>query len=708
MSTPHPSKLPLELFPVDTFAPDRYCVKTREQLVVVHDYCVDERITTIFKIAYDFSQLADIIEFEQLLKSITPGYYSKYEIQITFAPTCCYKINLQRLNNLFANMKYKITSLTIDNESGTTKVMGKLDPSNFKNLEKLNLNMASFEGSLVKCRKLKWFTYKPADKNEVFQLRQLPRSLKGLALAHLSQLVWPQEMDLWDHYPSLEEIALQYKPSSRQSKLPEGVANVIKYMTCHDTSVFNFEANDRDDGYSKEVWKLLADAAQKKKFALSSLQAQYLVTSPIETYPLKNLDIVAIADPQVLTSLTFPPSLESLRIAWIVECATTELFRALPRGIKSLNLHSCLFSDSIELLKLDDNFVGSVENVHFPKKLKFLSISKNGIEKLCYPDFPISLKELTISMNRIKELDISKNKNGELLNIEVLYFKGNKCKVNDLSWSRFPQSLIGLTLEDYKFRHPSYHFGSKLQYLRIMETDLIMLKSLSFGNFTTIKYLYLPQCNMRKLDIEIPQTVVELDLSANKIPNFPTELSKLRNLQVLDMSFNDISKLQVEFEYNTIEVLNLRNNDIADIELSFATPVTKLKSLDLSHNLLKHLSMKAIGQTEETRHANLYEIVLSGNDVTSKDNIGPLIDDLPESCQCLWVDTYKDSENTEISTFNHYASNEYPNRLVQNKDVSTSRKIFGKDIRMGILPEKKDKKPVDVPPVFFTNQDLRF
>ncbi|CAL1187385.1 unnamed protein product [Candida parapsilosis] len=74
--------------------------------------------------------------------------------------------------------------------------------------------------------------------------------------------------------------------------------------------------------------------------------------------------------------------------------------------------------------------------------------------------------------------------------------------------------------------------------------------------------------------------------------------------------------------------------------------------------------MKDIGHKGPTLHSN--------------DNIDDLIEELPESCECLWFDTYKDCENTEINMYNHYVSKELPGHLVQNKDVSTCRKMFGK------------------------------
>lgn len=718
----------------DRSIPDRLRVKTRQQLVIVHDYCVNEGINTVFNITYALTDLIDIIDFQQLFMQLQPAKAIKYAVQITFSSSCRYKINMEQLHNLFVKVKDNIHSLTMELASDTTKIMGKVKTDYFKNLEILRLNKFLLDGSLAKYTNLKELAYVSADKCEVFELGQLPPSLKHLELVHFSELIWPQDKDSWNSCPSLESIVLQFSPWNRQLKLPKGLANIVQHMTCKETKIVRFEGNDRDDGYSEEFWKLLAAASHEKGFTLDYLSVQLVILSPIETYPLTNLDIVAIANPQVLSQFQFPPTLKSLRIAWVVEHDTSDLFKAIPLGIRQINLRgskidwcnsdlnfakfvnlkelvlsrtklgkylsSCLFPDSIQLLKLDDNGLGSIDEITFPKKLKFVSILMNGITKLCKPDFPSTLKELNISNNRLKEFDISKNKAGETLDIKVLYFNENKCKVNSLDWSKFPPKLKGLSLKEYKFCHTNYSFGVTLEYLRMTETDLVQLRSISFAKFTAIKYLYLPQCNMRKFNIKIPETVEELDISANRIPEFPTQLCELKNLRVLDMSFNDMSKVQIDFQYNTIEVLNFGDNDITEIELRFPPTVTNLKVLDLSHNLLKELSMKSIGHTGQTLHSNLYGVILSGNTKFLKDKIGALIKEMPDSCECLWHDTYKDSENTEIDMYNHYVSNELPGHLVQNKDVSTCRKMFGKNIRMALSPEKNDKSLIKQPLIF--------
>ncbi|KAG5419157.1 hypothetical protein I9W82_002924 [Candida metapsilosis] len=731
-------------------APVRSCVGTSQQFVTVHNYCAYEHIRTTFSIVYDFNHSVDIFEFKQLMKSLHPVKGFKYAVEIAFTSKCRYKVNMDQFHTTLASLKDNIESLVIDNNGESTKVMGKLNLSYFPNLKILHLKKVSFVGKLAECRKLCQFTYVPPTQSEVFDLGQLPSSLKKLELAHCLQLIWPNKE--WNDCPLLESLQLEYTPSARQSKLPEGVANIVKHMTCKETTVFKFEGNDRDDGYSKDLWKVLDVAAQKKGFALESMTVELVIMSPLKTYPLTDLDIIAIANPQVLSSFKFPSTLKSLRIAWVVESDTTDLFKSLPTGLQSLNLRgskvdwrnsdlnfakfanlkelvlsrtnlgkyfrSLVLPESIELLKLDNNALGSIDRIHFPNKLKFLSISMNGIGKLCNPDFPSSLKELNISSNKLKELDISTNKYGDAMSTEVLYLKGNKCEINDLSWSKFPQNLKALSFEDYKTAHSIYNFGNTLEYLRMTETDLVELNTMSFGNFATIKYLYLPQCNMKELNIDIPETVVELDLSANGLREFPVQLGKLRNMRVLDMSYNSISELKIEFEYNTIEVLNLENNSIADVELRFPPTVTNLKQLDLSNNSLKELSMKSIGQTGKTLHDNLHEIVLSGNGKSLKTNIDGLIAELPKSCECLWLDTFKDSENTEIEVYNDYASNELPASLIQNKDVSTYRMIFGGNVRMGFSPEKNDMTNVKKmqpafftpggAPVFVTDKNIRF
>ncbi|CAK9685514.1 unnamed protein product [Candida parapsilosis] len=77
------------------------------------------------------------------------------------------------------------------------------------------------------------------------------------------------------------------------------------------------------------------------------------------------------------------------------------------------------------------------------------------------------------------------------------------------------------------------------------ETNLVQLKTISFGNFTPLSIYTCPSSIWGKFNNAIPDTVGELDISANRIPDFPHSLSKLKNLRVLGMSFNDMAKVKV-------------------------------------------------------------------------------------------------------------------------------------------------------------------
>ncbi|KAI5950514.1 hypothetical protein CANMA_005174 [Candida margitis] len=722
----------------DRSVANKASIKTSTQLLDIHNYCIDESIAATFSITYNFFKLIDVLDFQRLFERLQPAQGIKYAIQIVFKDQFCYKVNMDHLQNLLAKVKDHVYLFAIEVEENSAEISGGVNTEFFKNLEILRLNNFSAIGFFSNCTKLRELVYVPKSAKEVFDIGQLPQSLKRLQLGYFSDLLWPEKIDHWAECPSLESIVLRFAPCRQQQKLPTSFAKVLKYMTCRDTKAVEFEGNEQDDGYGKEFWKLLRAASREKHFALDSLTVQLIISSPIETYPLTDLDIVAIKNPQVLSSFKSPDTLKSLRIAWVVECDTSDLFKSLPLGLKRLNLRGsniywsnsdlnfakfvnlkelvlsrtklgktfnfCLFPDSIELLKLDDNGIGSVDKFTFPKHLKFLSISTNGISRLCNPGFPSTLKELNVSNNKLEQIDISKNSVGETLQIDVLYFEGNKCEVKDLSCSKLPQNLRGLSFEDYKQCHSNYSFGNRLEYLRMTETNLCQLKQMSFGNFATLKFLNLSECNLSNFNVDVPETVVEIDVSANKISEFPPQLCKLKNLRMLDMSFNEIGKLKVEFQYSTIEALNLSNNGISEVEMSFPKTVTNLKHLDLSSNMLKKLSMKSIGQTEKTLHGNLYELALSCNGKMKNDKVAALIKELPQSCECFWLDTYKDSENTEIDVYNYYVSNEIPGKLVNNKDTSKCRRIFGNTLVMGFSPEKNDPSLIKRALIFTVGQ----
>jgi internalin A len=103
-------------------------------------------------------------------------------------------------------------------------------------------------------------------------------------------------------------------------------------------------------------------------------------------------------------------------------------------------------------------------------------------------------------------------------------------------------------------------------------------KSEHFFDITSIKHLYLKQCELDSLENMVPIGIESLHVSGNQVVSIDG-FEKLQNLQKLYCDNNqitDISKLQY---LNQLRTLDIRNNPILD--LSVLLDLTLLKELKI-------------------------------------------------------------------------------------------------------------------------------
>jgi Leucine-rich repeat (LRR) protein len=106
--------------------------------------------------------------------------------------------------------------------------------------------------------------------------------------------------------------------------------------------------------------------------------------------------------------------------------------------------------------------------------------------------------------------------------------------------------------------------------------DLVSMPNTELNEQSEFIVLYLPDC------INLHQ----LYLSNNNFQELPYEVSSLEQLEILDLSYNEISTIFPEIEYlKNLEVLFLGHNNISTIPTQLAS-LTKLKQIDLTGNPL--------------------------------------------------------------------------------------------------------------------------
>jgi Leucine-rich repeat (LRR) protein len=103
-----------------------------------------------------------------------------------------------------------------------------------------------------------------------------------------------------------------------------------------------------------------------------------------------------------------------------------------------------------------------------------------------------------------------------------------------------------------------------------------------------------------------PGSIVKLDLSKQKLKNFPEDIRKLTNLQYLDLSRNKINKIPDWIaELKNLQFLILYKNKIDSLPVRFGE-LSHLKYLILNRNGLTYLP-HSIGNLKELLYLDLWD-----------------------------------------------------------------------------------------------------
>lgn len=284
--------------------------------------------------------------------------------------------------------------------------------------------------------------------------------------------------------------------------------------------------------------------------------------------------------------VNFPNKIESIDFS---DNDSIELTR-FPNETKSINLSHLSGIKKIDvsylhrLSILDIGYTSVRELDDLPQSLEVLKISGTRISRI--PKFPDNLRTLEIvSMDITELIDLPQG-------LEELDVSQN----SDLTDIEYPLSLTKLTI----------------RYTNIK----------SLGNISFIPLLYLDiSYNLFTDLLDLPNSLVYLDASHNKIREIPSEFDFLQDLVYLDLSYNKISEivnlpenlesLDVSHNDKIKEVVNLPNLINLDVGYNRISTIpilpSSLKRLDLSYNDLENVN--EFGD-------NLEVLNLSGNNIS--------------------------------------------------------------------------------------------
>jgi Leucine-rich repeat (LRR) protein len=326
-------------------------------------------------------------------------------------------------------------------------------------------------------------------------------------------------------------------------------------------------------------------------------EACYIPESLFDLYNLKNLVISGFSD-----------TILSRNIKKLSNLAKLELsgnFKVLPNEIGELKNLIALDISSIKITTLP-NTIGKIKNLksleaHFCKlnrlpesigdleKLEYLNLGYNKIEELPKSIKKLTqLKELKLSNNNLKELP---SEIGDLSSLELLELANNNLTAIPVSIGNlaklktlYLQNSNYMDLDDFKS-----DFSNNIQSLPFTISNMAGLESISCAHNKEFDGEILKEL------MHMPQKFERIDFSNCNITNLPkTGWSNLKTKR-LDLSKNKIENFPFEiYQFDDFNELNLKNNEDKSLHF-FLNNATELKVVGYLNGLY---TLQEIKQSE--------------------------------------------------------------------------------------------------------------
>jgi len=238
-------------------------------------------------------------------------------------------------------------------------------------------------------------------------------------------------------------------------------------------------------------------------------------------------------------------------------------------------------SDCVSLDKLAvRRFTGIVDNRE--SRIRYITISNRGIqniERKTFSDLP-NLKHLNLSHNEISQLQ------GDTFE-DLSHLKQLSLSHNYLS-----------KIEKEVFSH--------LTSLEILILDQNLLEDINgvFMVLVSLKYISLVNNNVKWFDVAFfPKSVHMINIGHNSIEEIGNYYKMFEDfsLSSLDVSHNNIGRLEAQIFVESLQEINLEGNKISKIAAGTFSDLSSLRSVNLRNNLLRtvsRISLQIVGRGE--------------------------------------------------------------------------------------------------------------
>ncbi|XP_045896383.1 transforming growth factor beta activator LRRC32 [Micropterus dolomieu] len=288
----------------------------------------------------------------------------------------------------------------------------------------------------------------------------------------------------------------------------------------------------------------------------------------------------------------------------------------------------------LEVLNVSNNCIGSfsiTDKFHL-RRVKIIDLSYNSLQSLTFGKNTLqSLEKLFLQGNDLTTLDHQIFR--RLPSIKHLHLQQNDLKIcaSDQSHQDSPDCV-------------SFTSIPNLQYLYLSDNNLRTLPANAFAN-TPLILLDLslnPGLDMDKDSLSgLEHSLVHLFLRKNNISSLNTDLSSLRCLRDVDLSFNQLTILPTWIKTSSIESLNLQNNNL--VTLDYSTMLTLEHSLKILYMGSNPLSCcRNLGFLHMVQHSavvvpDIEKVTCIYEEYSELVNIGNLT---PEMCHRAGIQNY--------------------------------------------------------------------
>ncbi len=292
------------------------------------------------------------------------------------------------------------------------------------------------------------------------------------------------------------------------------------------------------------------------------------------------------------------------------------------KNINQMHLsYKTLIGSSLDLnmisLDLSECKIETLHTNTIRGKFIYLNLENNLISKFENKSFGQLdfLKEINLAKNLIKQLSFSEAFEFSLKSLEKLIFKNNKIDFIDSFrfFSKFPNLLV-LDVSNNRLRSLGENYLlelKSLKFLYLSNNQILNIDEGVFRQLNSLIHLDLSKNLIYTLEnscnISIFTELIgleRLELSMNKIENFPINLNLSKNLAHLDLGQNKIKEITNASLYllENLKELILRENFLKKFLVS---NLKSIEILDLSVNLLDSFLMPKI--------INLFQVKLDKN-----------------------------------------------------------------------------------------------